>query len=400
MRSEKREQGTRDETEAVLRLIRLALWGSGEAEANLSVCEQLQKQALVPLIAPALPSVRMPEELRAALQKAVYQRISAGMSVRRAEAELPVTVPYVILKGTSAAQYYPNPILRTMGDIDIMTRREDSAAACEDMLRAGWREITDDRESYRGRHREFIRDEIVVEVHSAYARRNDPAEAERLDDLILSHIGPSHVLPDMINGLSLIEHINYHMEGGLGLRQFIDWMMFVHRCLPDERWPEFQAMARQTGHERLAVTATRMCEMYLGLGEHAWCAGADPAVCGQLLRFVMDCGNFGRKIEEGSRSSAIFLTGAGSVKGAFRMLQQRGLMNWRAAQRHRALRPFAWLYQAGRYLMKGVLRKNTFGKLRSEYRSAKERDKLFDALGVTREDRGRFSYRNGEYTLE
>ena len=54
---------------------------------------------------------------------------------------LPITVPYVILKGTSVAQYYPYPDYRMMGDIDIMTRREDLETACEQLMEAGYASV-------------------------------------------------------------------------------------------------------------------------------------------------------------------------------------------------------------------------------------------------------------------
>jgi hypothetical protein len=38
-------------------------------------------------------------------------------------------LPVVVVKGTSAAKYYPKPQLRTMGDIDLFVRPEDYADA-------------------------------------------------------------------------------------------------------------------------------------------------------------------------------------------------------------------------------------------------------------------------------
>ena len=63
----------------------------------------------------------MSGELRRMWQAAVLQVLTFNAQCDYTEARLPVSVPYVILKGTSAAQYYPSPQLRTMGDIDIMT---------------------------------------------------------------------------------------------------------------------------------------------------------------------------------------------------------------------------------------------------------------------------------------
>ena len=109
-------------------------------------------------------------------------------------------------------------------------------------------------------------------------------------------------------------------------------------------------------------------------------------------------GNFGRKKPEDSRVSANFFTNMRSPGGAFRFLQGRGLITWKAAQRHRFLRPFAWLYQAGRYVKKGMARDNPFRRVRDERRLAEERNRLFDALEVSREEKGIVRYRNGKYS--
>ena len=63
----------------------------------------------------------------------------------------------------------------------------------------------------------------------------------------------------MINGLVLLDHVRYHLQGGLGIRQIIDWMMFVHANLNDETWETgFAQLARGAGLETLAVTMTSM----------------------------------------------------------------------------------------------------------------------------------------------
>ena len=93
----------------------------------------------------------------------------------------------------------------------------------------------------------------------------------------------------------ILEHISQHLENGLGLRQIIDWMMFVHKCLPDENWPEFQVLASNIGMETLAIVMTRMCELHLGLPERMWCKSADNELCGQLMDYILACGNFGEK---------------------------------------------------------------------------------------------------------
>ena len=382
----------------VLEIVKASLWGGIPAE---TVTEddyaELRQHALAALPAGILNSMRMDEELRGKWQKEIYQVISANVNYRRFQAALPVTVPYMILKGTSAAMNYPHPLYRTMGDIDILPRREDYAAACGELIENGFREITDDIETARGRHRQFEKNGILVEVHAQYVHQNDPEKAKMMDDLIIGGIRENHVPPDDINGLVLIDHINHHMENGLGLRLIIDWMTYVNRCLPDEKWPAFRELVRSAGLEKLAVITARMCEIYLGLPSREWCAGADPAVCDRLMRYVMDNGNFGRKQGEDSRTSQRFLSSARTLKGTYRFLRGRALLNWPAVRKYPVLRPFAWLHQAFRYLKNGLLRKDTLAKLRAEYEEARQRNELFDDLDIKREEEGLARFQDGKY---
>lgn len=60
------------------------------------------------------------------------------------------------------------------------------------------------------------------------------------------------VLPPLENGLVLLAHVNQHLGSGLGLRQILDWQMFVDAHLTDELWERgFQHAAQQIGMEKL-----------------------------------------------------------------------------------------------------------------------------------------------------
>ena len=76
-----------------------------------------------------------------------------------------------------------------------------------------------------------------------------------------------------------------HLRTGLGLRQVIDWAMYVDRELDDAFWDrEFQAAAKESGLETLAITVTKLCQQYLGLKDSiTWCRDADEITCGLLL---------------------------------------------------------------------------------------------------------------------
>ncbi len=381
----------------LLRLIRASLWGAELGMAGQKEYDEMKQQALQTLPADIIAFLDLPEDIFHSWKNDIRWSVINNTRYQYEQSRIPISVPYVILKGTAAAQYYPHPEYRTMGDIDIMTGRDDYDTACEILLQNGYEELTNNHQEEFGRHRSYAKNGIVIEVHAFFALLNDPEQAKYMDDLIVANINPSHILPDLINGLVLLEHINQHFEEGLGLRQIIDWMMFVDKCLPDEQWPDFRIMAQRVGLEQLAVITTRMCELYLGLPSHMWCRGADEKLCEKLLEYVISSGNFGNKRNDASCVTTNLFTYARTPAAFFRLLQERGMVNWTAAREHKILRPFAWIYQLARYNRLSRKRQDAFTKIKKDYNSAKERIALFDALGVKQISKGLAVYEEGRY---
>lgn len=386
-----------ENNKAILDLIKASLWETEVKTASWEEFKEMRIQAVAALPATILSRLNLDAELRKEWRNTILEQLMYHANYIHEQERLPISVPYVILKGTAAAQYYPHPEYRKMGDIDIITRREDFDSACKGLLENGYVEFASKIQEDFGRHRGFVRNGIEVEVHAFFALLNDPKQAEYLDDLIIKNINPSHILPDLVNGLVLLEHIAQHMEGGLGLRQIIDWMMFVNNCLPDKQWPEFQRLTQNIGLEKLAIISTRMCELYLGLPERSWCKDADEMICKKLMDYVLSCGNFGIKHSDNNKPGTSVLSNAQTPFAFVRLLQERGLVNWKAAQEHHILRPFAWLYQIVRYLNKGLARNNALSEIKEEYLIAKERIAFFDLLGVKQTSKGLAVYRDGKY---
>ena len=141
-------------------------------------------------------------------------------------------------------------------------------------------------------------------------------------------------------------------DSGIGLRQIIDWMMFVHKELDDSSWNNcFRTMAIEAGLEKLALTVTYLCKKWLGLpNDIVWCNDADQEVAEQLLFRILDEGNFGR-----DRASSEGVMVSLKNKGTYKYLQRAGMDNWSLAQKYAVFRPFAWLFQLCRYAVKGIV---------------------------------------------
>ena len=348
-----------------------------------AVLEEAEKQTVLGIVAPVAPNKVQREWLgRTSAVTANFVRIlhyqDALCTLLRENG-----IPFVILKGTAAAIYYPDPSKRSMGDIDYLVPAEQFDRAT-DLLRAAGYQVDDDPRTPR--HIHVYRDGISFEQHRFFSSEGVDIERYITDGLGQTVVGEVSgitfpMLPKLANGLVLLGHMVQHLKSGLGLRQVIDWMLFVDRALDDAFWADaFEKAARETGLDTAAVTATKMCQMYLGLSqEFHWCAGADAALCKELMESLLSSGNFDRKRGKGSSFESV--SSNISRRGLFRYLQTAGEFNWKY-HKHKWLKPFAWIYQIGRYARQGLKAKRSGAQIREDIERGRQRTRILEKLNI------------------
>ena len=290
----------------------------------------------------------------------------------------------VILKGAAAAMAYPYPTLRTMGDVDFLVKRCDLDRTAKLLEENGYLLVHDkERESH---HYAYKKDKISFELHWRIPLISDHDE----ERLAFFEEGIDHrewheiegyrfpVLPMLLNGLVLIFHIDQHLRSGLGLRQIIDWMMYVHSLKP-EQWEALHPLLIDNGVEKLARTVTVLCQRYLGLPQIVEDDASLPV--DELLAYILEKGNFGQKAGLDGNVAAFALSST-EKGGFFKRLQDGGMSRWKAAQKHKIFRPFAWIYQGFR--IAGVLAKNrkTPAMVLKQAQHGADQRYLIEALGL------------------
>ena len=340
------------EQKSILELIRASLFG---IKPNIpdkvnwdSLFEIAKKQCLVPLVFSGVPKEHRDEwSLLSAQFKAYFmQMIYAQNSLVKLLSEN--NIPFVILKGTAASIYYPNPLLRTFGDIDFYVSEEHVVSVLKLLKKYGYVFVANNE-----RHYEFEKFGIDFELHYKFSCNHyndvDSYILNGLNNAVEYKIDRNMFpgLPVCENGLVLLGHIMQHLKtSGLGLRQIIDWMMFVNKELDDSTWDnQFRSIAVEAGLEKLAIIVTYMCKKWLGLPDNiTWCDKADDAIADQFLLRILNEGNLGF-------DSTPYDTVKRNIEtmGLFKYLQWAGRTNWQLTQKIVILRPFAWLYQLFRY---------------------------------------------------
>lgn len=304
-------------------------------------------------------------------------------------------IPVAVLKGAAAATNYPQPKSRSMGDIDLIVPPDHFDRAFALLERLGWE--NDAPLEINPRHAGFQKADCPeIELHRYFSTCTDKQQADFLDQAIYDAIPHAEwadvegfsvpVLPPLENGLVLLAHVNQHLGSGLGLRQILDWQMFVEAHLTDELWERgFQHAAQQIGMEKLAITTTWLCRTYLGLQTSAtWFDGADAQLANDLLLYIMHKGNMGRKMERGTQATRIVMHSFRSPAALVRYLYTGGRSHWAPARKHAWLAPAACVYQIGHVIRKGLARNASMGELVNDARRAQEEVDLLKRLEVTR----------------
>lgn len=315
----------------------------------------LFKQTVETIPGDLISKLPLAPELRSEWKKSCLWRISKFYQILQAQSEMvsllrKADIDFVILKGTAAAMYYPCPQYRTMGDIDFIVDPEQFDKAYDILIANGF---VDENGEF-ARHKNLVKHGCEFEMHKYFSLQGKSGELKQLDRLIFDGIKQAEfvsidgnefpVLPSLQNGLTLLQHIKHHLRRSLGMRQILDWMLFVDRCLDDEMWKKkFCLEAERAGLKSLAVNVTRMCQMYLGLNDRiTWCSDADEELCRELFSHVMACGNMGEKRTDKLQKAFDIKGGPVSL---LKNLQNNGLKSWKALEKYPFLKPLAWFYQ-------------------------------------------------------
>lgn len=351
-----------------------------------AVYKEAASQAVIGLVAHEVPDDVL--SANACWQKAIYRQRASYARYLHAENELKTImdtagIPFVILKGNAAAIYYKHPERRNMGDIDFLVKPGNYDEAKELLLDNGF--STCGGEDYRNIG--LKKDGIKFELHRRFSANDLNIEEEiweGFDNRIIRMVGNYRfpMLPRVANGLVLLAHMRMHLKHGMGLRQIIDWMMYVNTELTDFVWNcEFEALAQRLGICKFAKVTTKMCQMYLGLPESiTWCRDADEKLSSKLMTLVMEFGNFGVKNVDGTPIESVNMQFR--REGVIRFLQKRGEVHWKAYHKHHWLRPFCWIYQAGRYAKQGLKTGRSRKQISEDAKRGKERADLLKEMGI------------------
>ncbi len=300
-------------------------------------------------------------------------------------------IPSVILKGDAAAALYPTPDLRVAGDIDLLIPPADFDTVGAYLTARGYT-----AESKEGDHHDaFVRGRVTVELHRTVSGVPSGDVGKTVADLLAdilttaktARVGEDQIpVPDDLHqALVLLLHMQQHLrEGGLGLRQLLDFALFLQSISSKDTKEEISRILHQIGLYCFAATLALACHRHLGLPADALCfTGGDAALADALFADMMASGNFGRGNADYAGSAIVTLhrdEKRGALGNALQNVATKCKTEWKCAEKHPILLlvlvPF-WVVR--RILKKGAVRPQMLA-------AADKRGKLYDRLKLFKKE--------------
>lgn len=175
-------------------------------------------------------------------------------------------IPVLVLKGLVVREFYPKPELRTMGDADVLVKKEDLSRIKKLLKDLGYSELRD-LENH-GAHIVFVHNNhFPIEVHwvltnKDYFRGEPVFENQIWENAIKVKVGESDALSLSFEDLAV--HLCIHMAvhsvaSGFGIRQLCDLVLLVEKKGHLIDWSSFQNKVKECGIEKFTISLFLIC---------------------------------------------------------------------------------------------------------------------------------------------
>ena len=302
-------------------------------------------------------------------------------------------IPYTILKGFASALYYPDPLMRSMGDVDFLVDADYIKQASE-VLEANGYVATGKSHDV---HDVFLGKVCRCEMHfqpSGIPQGKAGVKVRKyLRDIfekaqtVQTELGEITVPSVFHHGLIILLHMCHHLTGdGLGLRHLCDWAVFVASMSEKEFLDTFEKVFKDIGLWEFAKTMTFISCEYLGLPGMEWAKDADEKLADYILIDIIIGGNFGQKKADRAHESLLINRNNEKKKSMlgqfFESANSIVYNNWKITRKLKFLLPFGWIFFGGRYIIRSLLGKRPKIRPQKVAKEASERIDIYSRLNL------------------
>ena len=302
-------------------------------------------------------------------------------------------ISYCVIKGAASASYYPDPILRDMGDVDFYVHPDDVDRAFDVFMRDGFVREFENNPT----HIVLFNQKKHFEMHFKPLGYHEGKIGEILKEywsdirecavLRENELSTFYAPSAFHHGFIMLTHFQHHLfHEGVGLRHVLDWAVFANSFTNEEFLDIFEARLKRVGLFRLAQILSLIVVKHMGMEHRAW-MGDDYETADEILSDILIGGNFGKK---DFRRAYEGLFTCDRDKGNLRrgrIFQLFSSMNsiidtkWSAAKKFPLLYPVGWLFFSAKYFFKLLFKKKRLN-IFAAYKKSGQRIKKYSKLRV------------------
>lgn len=307
-------------------------------------------------------------------------------------------IPFLLMKGARVQNYYPEPALRTMADIDILIRKEDRGKSDRIMKNMGFY-------SYIGNQAVWVydRDLVSYEFHDRmmYETLTSSVDYSAYFDQVWEHLVPDpetgmQQIEPSYHYLYLLVHLAKHViHAGMGFRSFMDLSFAAEQEKDRIDWDWLQQELRYLQLDHFAATCASLCKYWFGVSLPFAGLPLTEEFLTEATERVIEDGTFGRRgrrntegyaAKDIKRSRLPYWLESIRImfKRAFPSYQDMRIIPWYSFLDGRPwLLPAAWIYRWFRALTKNpVGGTHTLLEPVEKRKIIEQREKYLDQWGL------------------
>lgn len=296
-----------------------------------------------------------------------------------------------VLKGCASALYYPDPLMRSMGDVDFIVDSDDFDKADRILAEHGYKKTDKSHDV----HNVYFNNICRCEMHFQPSGIPDGKAGEKIKQYLSglvneaviakTEFGEITVPSTYHHGLVILLHMCHHLTGdGLGLRHLCDWAVFLNKIGESKFLEMFEETFKDIGLWKLAKILTFISCKYLGLPGMSWARDVNPQLADLVLADIVIGGNFGQKTADRSHESLLI---SSKNEKEISMLQQfihsaNNIVykNWSIAKKLKFLLPFGWIFFGLRYIIRSLFGQRPKIRPKKVIDEATERMEIYSEL--------------------
>lgn len=299
-------------------------------------------------------------------------------------------IPCAVLKGSSVAMYYPEPLLRVFGDIDLLVPEQDYDRAVQLLL--GDQERNENAEMHKF-HYALEYKGMSVEIHkhiTEYSTEEeclpdvmqsafDELEVGKIDSFTFPMLGKKH------QAIALLLHLKRHMiDNQTGMRMLLDWLVFADHITVQEWNESIYPGLKATGVHLLADALFMLSDQYFGTDSSEKIhSSIPPETISLLMEDFVSIRVLDSSLRFSGSVATIYIESAGKGK----LSKMIATMNYLARAdfkfaKYKITLPVCWLLVAGRYLYRLATRKSVPLSLARVHQHVSGKEQLFRILNM------------------